>query len=209
MKPFLVLSVSFVLMALVVSPAVASCRINLTVSINPWWNDTAALPDVWAGRPARLVNGTYYTTDYDPVVEIELETQRRLGQWEHAFIHPRPGYRVDARVVQPSYGVRPGSNQRIYSNRITSLNSTDRRTLPSQVALVADLDGAGCVADRQFRITTRCRLSPTGERAHRSLHGRNYRPLAQPRVDVLFGGNRVAPQAITRSITCPAVGPLR
>jgi hypothetical protein len=209
MRRFLQALAALALSVPLAGQAAASCRINLTVTINKWWNDTTPMTGRAYGRQGLRVGGRFVTTDHAPFVEIELQTQRRVGGWEHAVIHPRPGHSSEARGVQPEPRFRPGSDRPIYGHRITRLSSGDGRTLPSRIALVADLDGAGCIADRQFRILTRCGPSQTGELQHLLLHRRNYRALAQRRTDVSFGGSRVAPQAITHAINCPHVGPLR
>lgn len=197
------LSLVAIALAAFFTPAAASCRINLTIEVPRWWDD----PTIPRTADGSWGSNAYYAVTLDPRLHIQLDTQRRIGGWEAAWLAHRPNQPVMTRIGQPTGARVVGSRTVTYSSRITTFTSltSPMVSLPDRIHLVADLEGAGCVADRQFRITYHCSVD---SRAHSQLYGHGYNALSQPRTDVLFGGNRVAPRDITFRVNCPRVGPL-
>lgn len=171
--------------------AAASCDINLTLSV-PRWYPTSNFP----------VDIDNQVMPIEPGFSVELETQRRTGGWEPAILTLPPGSR-DIRLLSPENDNRtwryPGGRLQ-YDSRYFRLRSGPH-TLPEIIFLRAALQGAGCVADRQFRIRYRCGVR---ERMHVAAYGRPY--VHRWQTDVLFGGNRVAPRDLRHTIRCPAAG---
>jgi len=170
-------------------PAVASCTINFTVTVPDWYSPRNS-PEARDACGVRNPN-----TCLLPRVEIQLETQRRLGSWQPALLWGSNQPRPNPGTIHGTPGFLPliGAASRPGDSFIHFLR--------------AELQGAGCVADRQFRVVYRCRVD---EGLHRRFYSRFYAQNAagyREATQVLFSGNRVSAQRdITFVANCPSIG---
>lgn len=182
-------------MAALAGPAAASCDINFTLNL-PAWYPTGNFPLDGAGRVVQL----------GPEVWVELETLRRTGDWEPAELSlpaRSSGVTLHTPLSDGRAGRRPGQNRIIYSSRHFRL-AGGPHVMPEIIFLRAALQGAGCAADRQFRVRYRCHVREA--RGHVLSYGRAYNNSTAFQTDVLFGGSRVAPRDINHTIRCPRAG---
>lgn len=125
-------------------------------------------------------------------VHLTLETQRRTGGWQPAelTVVMAPGWERHGRM---------GTPRRIsYAGQVFNGYTFTPPSLHEFMITRANLQGPGCVADRQFRIRYACAADRS---AHQRVHGRAWPERVQ--TVVLFGGNRVSPRDITHRLTCP------
>jgi hypothetical protein len=141
-------------------------------------NFTLNLP-AWYPTGNFPLDGAGRVVQLGPEVWVELETLRRTGDWE------------------------PAENRIIYSSRHFRL-AGGPHVMPEIIFLRAALQGAGCAADRQFRVRYRCHVREA--RGHVLSYGRAYNNSTAFQTDVLFGGSRVAPRDINHTIRCPRAG---